>query len=455
MDYLPVFLNLKNKKTLVIGGGEIAFRKVHLLIEAGAEVAIVAKELCHNLQILNEEKKVQWIAQKFSSNYLSDKFLIIAATNNYELNSQIYKEAEKKNIFINVVDNPELCTFIFPSIIDRSPVMVAISSGGKAPVLIKQIREKLEALLPINLGKAANIAGRWRDKVKQKISSPLERRHFWEKLFHSNFLSLANTENNKEAKEYLENSLYNQNHKTEGRVILVGAGPGDAGLLTLNGLQALQQADTILYDNLVDRKILDISRRDAEKIFVGKKAGNHFTVQEKINELMVFHAKKGKQVVRLKGGDPFIFGRGGEELEFLQKHKILFEVIPGITSAIGASAYSKIPLTHRNISKGVTFITGHNQAEDETLHWKTLSRFNHTLVIYMGKMNAQFIQDSLINYGKNPSTPVAIISKATCPDEKIITGTLRQLANLAKESESPSLLIIGQVVDLYKKFTIL
>lgn len=452
MDYLPVFLNLKNKKILVIGGGDVAYRKIQLLIDAGADVFIVSKELCFNLEIFVKKKKIQWIAKKFRPEHILDKFLVIAATNNQDLNIQVYREAEKNNIFINVVDHPDLCSFIFPSIIDRSPIMIAISSGGKAPVLIKQIREKLEAILPLHIGKAAQIAGKWRNKVKQKIYSSIDRRNFWEKLFRSNFLFLANRGNESEAEKYLEDSLYNNYHKTEGRVVLLGAGPGDAELLTLKGLQILQQADVILYDNLVNRKILDISRRDAEKIFVGKKAGNHLMVQEKINNLMVMHANSGKLVVRLKGGDPFIFGRGGEELHFLQKNNILCEIIPGITSAIGASAYFKIPLTHRNVSKGVTFITGHNQEEEETLPWEAISHFNHTLVIYMGKMKAQFIQDILIHYKKDILTPIAVISKATCPDEKIFTGTLSHLAELADKSEFPSLLIIGDVIELYKLF---
>ncbi|MDR1876075.1 MAG: siroheme synthase CysG [Flavobacteriaceae bacterium] len=450
MDYLPVFLNLKNKKVLVVGGGEVARRKVSLLLASEAEVIIIARELCGTLSVLEEEKKVKWIAREFDAEQISRIFLIVAATDDGELNKRLFHWAEERQIWINVVDNPDLCTFIFPSIIDRSPVIAAISSGGKAPVLIKQLREKLESLLPQSLGEAANIAGRWRDRVKQKIHSPTARRLFWEKLFRKTFISLA--DNEQEAERYLEQSLEDSNY-SKGKVTLVGAGPGDAGLLTLNALQALQEADVILYDNLVSERILNISRRDAEKIFVGKKAGNHSVVQDKINELLVFHARQGKQVVRLKGGDPFIFGRGGEELEIIKKHDFFFQVIPGITAATGAAAYAHIPLTHRGVSNGVTFITGCNyKGLNDDSQWKTIALLDHTLVIYMGTMKSKEIQDNLIKYGKSPQLPIAIVSKATCPDQKVFRGNLENLSDLAVKAEMPAVLIVGETSAFYEYF---
>ncbi|MDR2121482.1 MAG: siroheme synthase CysG [Flavobacteriaceae bacterium] len=450
MDYLPIFIKLKNKKILVVGGGEVAYRKISLLLDSEAVVYVAAKELCEPLLLLHEEKKIEWISRQFFPEHLNNIWLVIAATDDSSVNEEIHYLAEQKQIFVNVVDQPELCSFIFPSIIDRSPVVVAISSGGKAPVLIKQIREKLEALLPQNIGKAADIAGKWREKVKQKIHSAMARRMFWEKLFRKNFLSLAG--NPQEAERYLEESLADFDH-SKGKVTLVGAGPGDPGLLTLNALQALQEADVILYDSLVSKGILDISRRDAEKIFVGKKAGNHSVVQDKINELLIFHAKQGKQVVRLKGGDPFIFGRGGEELEIVKKNDLFFQVIPGITAATGAAAYAHIPLTYRGVANGVTLITGCSfKNKEEELSWKSVAGLDHTLVIYMGTLRANEVQQNLIKYGKDSQTPVAVISKATCQDQKVTRGNLSDLTLLADKVEMPALLIIGEVTSFYEVF---
>jgi uroporphyrin-III C-methyltransferase/precorrin-2 dehydrogenase/sirohydrochlorin ferrochelatase len=377
-------------------------------------------------------------------------FLVIAATDNPVLNKQVYSLAQERQLFVNVVDNPDLCSFIFPSIVDRSPVMIAISSGGKAPVLIKLIRERLEALLPANLGDITILAGKWRERVKRKIHSLSGRRLFWEKLFRGNFISIAKR-NMDNAEKYLKNCLDDFDY-SQGKVTLAGAGPGDAGLLTLNALQALQEADVILYDQLVSREILTLSRRDSEKIFVGKKAGNHSLAQEKINNLIIFHALQGKHVVRLKGGDPFIFGRGGEELEIIKKHNLPFEVIPGITAATGAAAYSNIPLTHRNFSNGITFITGCHQNKEKNPEWETWARINHTLVIYMGTLKAKEIQNNLILNGKDRQTPIAIVSRATCKDQKVLRGSLKDLSFIAEKAEMPALLIIGQVTSFYEHF---
>lgn len=363
MDYLPIFCQLQRKACLLVGGGEIAERKARLLLDAGAALTVNAVDFTPQFHLWAEEGRLTLAEGEFSPALLAEKWLVIAATDRLEVNALVYQCANQQRVFCNVVDDPKRASFIMPSIIDRSPIMVAVSSGGKAPVLARLLREKLEAMLPQHLGKLAQLGGSLRQRVKQRFSSLGARRRFWERLFAHDRLaqSLANDDATL-AERQLE-QLFSEQPEDRGEVVLVGAGPGDAGLLTLKGLQQIQQADVVVYDRLVSEEIMTLVRRDAECIFVGKRAGHHCVPQEQINQILLQQAQQGKRVVRLKGGDPFIFGRGGEELETLADANVPFSVVPGITAASGCSAYSGIPLTHRDHAQSVRLVTGHAKAD--------------------------------------------------------------------------------------------
>ncbi|CAI0972094.1 Siroheme synthase [compost metagenome] len=452
VDYLPIFADLKQRPVLVVGGGEVAARKVDLLLRAGAEIRIVAQSLSPELEHQRQQGHIRWLGQAFAAQQLDDVFLVIAATDDSVLNAQVFSEADKRRVLANVVDDQPRCSFIFPSIIDRSPLVVAVSSSGQAPVLARMLREKLEALLPASLGQMAEVAGRWRGQVKQRLSSIGERRRFWEKIFGGRFSTLVANGQQAQAEQQLEQDLQQfalGREGTQGEIALVGAGPGDVGLLTLRGLQVMQQADVVLYDHLVSDEILDLVRRDAERICVGKRAGAHSVIQEETNRLLVELAQQGKRVVRLKGGDPFIFGRGGEELQVAAAAGIPFQVVPGVTAAAGATAYAGIPLTHRDHAQSVTFITGHCRPDGDGLDWADLARARQTLAIYMGTMKAADISQRLIAHGREASTPVAVISRGTRADQQVQIGTLQQLEQLAQQAPLPALLVIGEVVELH------
>ncbi|BFI91093.1 siroheme synthase CysG [Enterobacterales bacterium endosymbiont of Anomoneura mori] len=450
MKYLPIFINLKNRTVLVIGGGSIASRKIDLLIKTNAKIKIIAKKLTPELKKKNNKKYINWIGHKFCTNKLINVFLIIIATNNNKLNSKIFFEANKRKIFTNTVDNPKNCSFIFPSIINRTPLLIAISSCGKAPILVKLIREKFESLLPFKLGKIIKITSKWREKIKKKIKSIKIRRYFWENIFSKKFFSLIlNFQYNNAENEIIKN-FKNFKIKNNGEISLVGAGPGDVGLLTIKGLQVIQQADVVLYDYLINKEILNLIRRDAKRICVGKRIGLHSVLQKKINYLLIYLAKSGKRVVRLKGGDPFIFGRGAEELKLVYKKNIKFNVVPGITAANGVTAYAGIPLTHRKYSQSITFITGHNYLNNN-LNFLNFNNKKHTFVIYMGTIKINNIIKKMINDGLNKNLPIAIISKGTYLNQNIIISTLKKINYLIKNIELPNLIIIGEVVKLHYK----
>ncbi|AXY35890.1 siroheme synthase CysG [Yersinia pseudotuberculosis] len=448
MDYLPLFADLKQRPVLIVGGGEVAARKIELLHRAGAQVWVVAQTLSSELEQQYQDGRIHWLAQDFLPEQLDNVFLVIAATNDTVLNAAVFAAADQRCILANVVDDQPLCSFIFPSIVDRSPLVVAISSSGQAPVLARILREKLEALLPTRLSDMAAIAGRWRGRVKQHMASMGERRRFWEHAFSGRFASLISRGQLTEAENELQLSLEGQ-HRALGEVALVGAGPGDAGLLTLRGLQVMQQADVVLYDHLVSPEVLDLVRRDAERICVGKRAGAHSVTQEATNQLLVTLAQQGKRVVRLKGGDPFIFGRGGEELQVVAQAGIPFQVVPGVTAAAGATAYAGIPLTHRDHAQSVTFITGHCRPDGDDLDWQALARGHQTLAIYMGTVKAAAISQQLIAHGRSSTTPVAVIGRGTRVDQQVLIGTLAQLESLAQQAPTPALLVIGEVVNLH------
>ncbi|MGU3525055.1 siroheme synthase CysG [Enterobacteriaceae bacterium C23F] len=448
MDYLPLFATLKDRPVLVIGGGDVAARKILLLRRAGAEVRLVARQLCAELSEQVNEQAIVWLAEEFDETQIDPVFLVIAATDDSELNQRVYEAANARQRLVNVVDNQPLCSFIFPSIVDRSPLLVAISSGGTAPVLARLLREKIEALLPTSLGRMAQAASYWRHHIQTRLQTVAERRRFWERVFTGRFASLMVAGNESAAQQALEDEL-NQPERKSGEIVLVGAGPGDAGLLTLRGLQVIQQADVVFYDHLVSDGVRELVRRDAEMICVGKRAGTHSVPQHETNRMLVEAAQAGKNVVRLKGGDPFIFGRGGEELQAAAEAGIPFQVVPGVTAAAGATAYAGIPLTHRDYAQSVTFVTGHYKADSTPFDWAQLAQSRQTLAIYMGTMKAAEISQQLIQHGRSSETPVAVISRGTRADQQVTVGTLQQLESLAKDAPMPALLVVGEVVQLH------
>ncbi|OZG40251.1 uroporphyrinogen-III C-methyltransferase [Aeromonas sp. A35_P] len=448
MDYLPIFCRLDNKPVLLVGGGEVAERKARLLLDAGALLTVVAPELDPELAELAANGSIEWLDAEFAPAQLTGKWLVVAATDRREVNALVYQSANQARIFANVVDDPKRSSFIMPSIIDRSPLMVAISSGGKAPVLARLLREKLEAMLPQHPGAVAAFAGSLRDRVKARFATMGERRRFWERLLGAERLGQALARGDSASANQLADNLFADEGQTGGEVVLVGAGPGDPGLLTLHALRQMQQADVVVYDRLVSDEVMALVRRDAKRIFVGKQAGNHCVPQEGINQLLLEEAKKGQRVVRLKGGDPFIFGRGGEELETLVGTGIGFQVVPGITAASGCAAYAGIPLTHRDHAQSVRFVTAHGKGGAQDLDWPLLAKDRQTLVFYMGLSSCATIRAQLLAHGKGGDTPVALIERGTRPSQRVIRGTLDQLPELAVGVESPALIMVGSVVTL-------
>jgi uroporphyrin-III C-methyltransferase/precorrin-2 dehydrogenase/sirohydrochlorin ferrochelatase len=450
VDHLPIFCQLRGRACLLVGGGDVAERKARLLLDAGAQLTVNALSFIPQFTAWAAEGMLTLVEGEFSETLLDECWLAIAATDNDAVNQRISDAAEARRIFCNVVDAPKEASFIMPSIIDRSPLMVAISSGGTSPVLARLLREKLESLLPQHLGHVAKFAGQLRSRVKRHFATMSERRRFWEKLFVNDRLAQSLANQNMAAVETITEQMLNEPLDNRGEVVLVGAGPGDAGLLTLKGLQQIQQADVVVYDRLVSDEIMNLVRRDADRVFVGKRAGYHCVPQEEINQILLREAQSGKRVVRLKGGDPFIFGRGGEELETLCHAGIPFSVVPGITAASGCSAYSGIPLTHRDYAQSVRLVTGHLKTGGE-LDWANLAAEKQTLVFYMGLNQAAAIQEQLIAHGMQADMPVALVENGTSVQQRVVSGTLSQLGELAQQVKSPSLIIVGRVVALRDK----
>ena len=450
MDIFPISLKLQQQPCLIVGGGHIAYRKAVLLAKAGAVIHVIAPEIEANLLEIVKACQGQYVQSPFSPDIpLRNYRLVIAATNDKATNIQVFEACEAEKILVNSVDDPPHCRFMVPAIIDRSPLVVSIATNGTSPVLSRQIRTQLEASIPHGMGKLADFSGKWRAAVKAKIENPDERRIFWEDLYASPLKEQVFNDNIAEANRLIEQALIEWK-KPKGEVYLVGAGPGDPELLTLKALRLMQQADVIIYDRLVSPPILDLCRRDAEKIYVGKARSNHSVPQDGINALLVEYAAQGKRVCRLKGGDPFIFGRGGEEIQELFAAGVAFQVVPGITAASGCSAYAGIPLTHRDYAQSVRFLTGHLKEGSPELPWNELVYENQTLVLYMGLVGLEKICAQLIAHGQRPNMPVALISKGTTPDQKVVVGTLADIASKVTEHQiqAPTLTIIGEVVSL-------
>jgi uroporphyrin-III C-methyltransferase/precorrin-2 dehydrogenase/sirohydrochlorin ferrochelatase len=453
MDYLPLFHKLQGGRVLVVGGGEIALRKARLLADAGAALRVVAPEVDGQLAALAREGGGEVLVRGYQAADLVGCRLVIAATDDPGLNAQVSADAQALCVPVNVVDAPALCTVIFPAIVDRSPLVVAVSSGGDAPVLARLIRAKLETWIPSTYGELAALAARFRHKVKSLYPDVNQRRGFWETVFQGPIAERQLAGQGAEAERLLQAMVDGAPVQQGGEVYLVGAGPGDPDLLTFRALRLMQQADVVLYDRLVAPAIIEMCRRDAERIYVGKRRAEHAVPQDQINRLLVDLAREGKRVLRLKGGDPFIFGRGGEEIEELAEHGIPFQVVPGITAASGCSAYGGIPLTHRDYAQSVRFVTGHLKDGTSNLPWNDLVAPNQTLVFYMGLVGLPTICAELIRHGRASSTPAALVQQGTTRNQRVFTGTLADLPALVAEHEvhAPTLVIVGEVVQLREK----
>ena len=470
MESLPIFIKVKDARCLVIGGGDVALRKVTTLLKAEAKVEVVAPSLCDDLAQLFSDGKISYQAVSFKTtsfdvSQLKHAVLVFAATDDEAVNTEISNAAKAQNIPVNVVDAPALCTFTMPSIVDRSPVVIAVSSNGSAPVLARLIRAKIETMVPATYGRLALLAREFRESVKNKFSTMQTRRIFWEKVFQGPIAELVFSGQETAAKKALAEAIaQDDNQSAHGEVYLVGGGPGDPDLLTFRALRLMQQCDVCVYDKLVSKEVMELVRRDAELIYVGKARDRHTLPQEEINQLLVRLAKEGKRVLRLKGGDPFIFGRGGEEIETLMENGVPFQVVPGITAANGVSTYAGIPLTHRDYAQSCIFTTGHlkpqlgqnkSGQDDATveLDWPALTRPNQTVVIYMGLVGLDQICAKLIKHGLPADTPAAVVQQGTTVRQRVVVGDLSDLAAKvnAAELKPPCLIIVGKVVQLREK----
>lgn len=456
MKYFPTFLRLSGEACLIVGAGETALRKLRLLRKAGAVVTVVTDgakpdEIAPELLELEAAGDIRLMRRTFEASDVTGRVIVISATEEPARDEEVAAAARNAGRPVNVVDRPDLSDFITPAIVDRDPITIAISSAGTAPVLARRLRAQIEAMLPARLGALASFADSFRRAVKANIGDGRARLRFWERFFDGPVAAsvIAGEETTAREKMLTLVNASSERQKPHGRVAIVGAGPGDPDLLTLKAMRALQQADVVVYDKLVGPEILDYARRDAERIYVGKTKGHHTRSQDEINGILVEEALSGKRVVRLKGGDPFIFGRGGEEQDYLAQHGIDVEIVPGITAAAGCAAASGIPLTHREHAQAVTFVTGHAKDGEPDLDWAALAGLKQTLVIYMGVSTIARSCARLIEHGLDPHTPAAVIENGTLPEQKTVTGSLNDLAALvaANGIKGPGLFIVGDVVS--------
>jgi uroporphyrin-III C-methyltransferase/precorrin-2 dehydrogenase/sirohydrochlorin ferrochelatase len=454
MDYFPIFLDLKSKRCVVVGGGAVAERKTASLLKAGADVILIAPKLTASLTSWRDAQQLTHRDRGFNDDDVNGAYLVIAATNETEVNRRIAELAKRQQIPVNVADNPELCSFIVPSIIDRSPVIAAISTGGSSPVLARLIRSRIESIIPAGYGRLAELCSQFRERVKQTFKNPADRRIFWDRILEGGVAERIFSGHSDEASRLMEKALAEARIGEDiGEVYLVGAGPGDPDLLTFRALRLMQQADVVVYDRLVAKAILDMTRPDAEHVYVGKERDKHTMRQEEINKLLARLAKAGKRVVRLKGGDPFIFGRGGEEIDTLAAEGVPFQVIPGITAASGCASYAGIPLTHRDYAQSVTFVTGHLKDGSMNLNWTALAQPNQTVVFYMGLVGLPVICRELQAHGMPADMPIALVQQGTTQMQRVFTGTLADIEEIVEKDKPrpPTLIIVGKVVELQDK----
>ncbi|WP_346836389.1 siroheme synthase CysG [Microbulbifer sp. SAOS-129_SWC] len=454
MRYLPLAFDLKERPCLLVGGGGIATRKARLLHKAGARLLVLAPEISDELRQLVSDSGGEYFAARYRVDFLDGVDLVIAATADESVNAAVSADARARHLPVNAVDAPDLCTFTFPSVVERGPMAIGISSGGAAPVLARRIRAQLETLLSPGIGALAEMAARIRARVKAALPER-ERKDFWDWVFAGPVASQVEAGGIEAGEQTLLAQLaqWRGRPATRGEVYLVGGGPGDPDLLTFRALRLMQQADVVLYDRLVSPQVMELVRRDAERIYVGKKKEFHSVPQDDINQLLVDLAREGKKVLRLKGGDPFIFGRGGEEIDRIAAAGIPFQVVPGITAASGCASYAGIPLTHRDYSQSVRFITGHLKQGELKLPWRELAASGQTLVFYMGLTGLETICRQLIAHGLPADTPAALVEKGTTPEQRVVTGDLTSLPQRAVSEavEAPALTIIGGVVSLHDK----
>ncbi len=454
MDFLPIFLNIRDQQCVVVGGGEIGARKIALLLRAGGRVRVIAPTLCDMLLRRHARGEIEHLARAYQPADLDGAVLAVAATADPTVNRAVASDARRCGLPVNVVDDPALGNYIVPSIIDRSPVVAAVSTGGSSPVLARLIRTRLESLIPAGYGRLAELAAGFRDQVKQAIPDPVRRTRFWYRVLQGGVAERVFAGQLPEAAaRFAQELAAPAAGAVMGEVYLVGAGPGDPDLLTFRALRLMQQADVVVYDRLVAKPILDMVPSEAERIYVGKERDNHAMRQEEINELLARLAKQGKRVLRLKGGDPFIFGRGGEEIDTLAAQGVPFQVVPGVTAAAGCAAYAGIPLTHRDHAQSVTFVTGHLKDGTINLNWTQLAQPNQTLVFYMGLKGVEVICRELQAHGLPAEMPAALVQQGTTHQQRVYTGTLDSLPALVEREQPkpPTLIIVGQVVSLQEK----
>ncbi|MGD8206749.1 MAG: siroheme synthase CysG [Thiohalocapsa sp.] len=454
MEHLPIFVDLKQQPCLVVGGGPIALRKLENLLRAGALVRLVAPELVGDLAARIDDPAITWYQRRFEDADLEGVRLVIAATDDRAVNRRIAELARAAAILVNVADQPEHCSFIMPSVIDRSPVVVAVSTGSASPVLARQLRARLESLVPAGYGRLAELCARYRDRVKERFEKQRDRRRFWDRVLQGDVAERVFSGHLDEANAAMERELTSADTPSEmGEVYLVGAGPGDPDLLTFRALRLMQQADVVVYDRLVAKPVIEMVRRDADHIYVGKERNQHTMRQEEINALLARLAKEGHRVLRLKGGDPFIFGRGGEEIDTLAAERIPFQVVPGITAASGCACYTGIPLTHRDYAQSVIFVTGHLKDGTMNLNWPQLAQPSQTVVFYMGLIGLPVIVEKLIEHGVSPDMTIALVQQGTTHMQKVYAGTLSTILDLVADDppKPPTLVIVGEVVKLRDK----
>lgn len=452
MQYFPVFIDAEHLSVLIVGAGEVGARKLELILKTPAKVTIVSPWVSDTVQTLVKQHGLTLHERKFVDSDIFAHNMIFVATDDGAVNQHIHDHATANNILVNVVDNTPLCKFITPSIVDRSPIIIAMSSGGVAPVLLRYLRQKLESVIPNKVERLGRFSEKFRSAVKSRLATVTQRRYFWESVFDGDIAEsvLQGDEAKADADFVRELDAFADGDHSQGEVYLVGAGPGDPDLLTFRALRLMQKADIVVYDRLVSPEIVELVRRDAEKIYVGKAKSKHTIPQDQINQLLVDKALAGNRVVRLKGGDPFIFGRGGEELETLVEQGISFQVVPAVTAASGAASYAGIPLTHRDHAQSVVFATGHLRDDTINLNWTALSQPQQTTVFYMGMTGLSIISKELIAHGMSPDMPIAIVASATMPHQKVVVGTLTNIVAKVQAAEinPPALIIVGTVVNL-------
>jgi uroporphyrin-III C-methyltransferase/precorrin-2 dehydrogenase/sirohydrochlorin ferrochelatase len=457
LNALPIFIDLTNQAVAVVGAGTSAARRSELALRAGAQVRVYAPSLGDDFHDLAGHERLTHVTRDPTGDDLAGCRIVFCATGDLAADTRVADLARRARCLVNVADNPDLCDFIMPSIVDRSPLLIAISTGGASPVFARLIRARLESTIPASYGKLVEFVARYRDQINRRIRDSVGRRRFWERLLEGPIADRVIDGNEAAATVEMERALAETRSPDEpearGEVYLVGAGPGDPDLLTFRALRLMQRADVVLHDRLIGDGLINLVRRDAERIYVGKLPQDHTLPQDQIGALMVKLAREGKRVLRLKGGDPFMFGRGGEEIEMLAEAGIPFQVVPGVTAANGCAAYAGIPLTHRDHAQACVFVTGHGRNGKTDVDWNLLLQPHHTVAIFMGLGQLGELMAEYIARGGSPDLPVAVVDNGTRPNQRVVTGTLATIATLVGEAglKGPAMIIVGTVVTLRDK----